>query len=151
MEPSFPGAQPPRRKSGGCLWGCLGAVLIVLVVLGGIFGFGAWFLHRNMDNDSRLQTIMAIVRDDPRAATVLGNDIRIANIDSRTFVMATGAGKTATYTLRLVGSRGEGVLEAKLDLNHAQPKVTSMVLTGTDGHPHTLVGKEPENLLQQSI
>ena len=151
MEPSFPGAQPPRRKSGGCLWGCLGVVLIVLLVFGGLFGFGAWFLHRNIENDSRLQTIMAIVRNNPRAQAVLGSDIRIAGIESRTFVMATGAGKTASYTVRLVGSRGEGVLEAKLDLNHARPKVTSMVLTGSDGHPHTLVGKGPENLLQQSI
>jgi hypothetical protein len=27
--------------------------------------------------------------------------------------------------------------------------VILMVLTGTDGHPHTLVGKEPERPMQQ--
>jgi hypothetical protein len=151
MEPSFPGAQPPRRRSGGCLWGCLAVVLVVLLVVGGLFGFSAWFLHRNIENDSRLQTIMAIVRDDPRAQAILGRDIRIESVDSRTFAMGTGIGKTASYTLRLAGSRGEGTLEVSLDLDHAQPKVTSMVLTGSDGHPYYLVGKEPENLLKQSI
>ena len=103
------------------------------------------------ENDSRLQTIMAIVRDDPRAQAVLGRDIRIESVDSRTFAMGTGIGKTASYALRLAGSRGEGTLEVNLDLDHAQPKVTSMVLTGSDGHPYYLVGKEPENLLKQSI
>ena len=150
MEPSV-GKTPPRRGSGGCLWGCLGLVLIVVVGLGGVVGYSAWFLHKGFENDARLQTIMAIVRDDPRAVAVLGRNIHIVGVESHTFIMATGAGKTASYTLRLVGSSGEGVLEVNLDLNGRNPKVTSMVLTGADGHPHTLVGKGPESPLQQSI
>jgi len=120
-------------------------------VFGGLFGFSAWFLNRNIENDSKLQTIMAIVRDDPRAEAVLGRHIHIQSVESRTFLMETGVGKTASYTLRLAGSRGEGTLEVNLDLNQAKTKVTSMVLTGADGHPLYLVGKEPENLIKQSI
>ena len=151
MEPTLPGPQEPRRRSGGCLWGCLIVVLIVVAGFAAMIGFGSWFLNRNLDSDTRIQTIMSIVRDDPRAQAVLGHGIRIASVESRTFEMGTGIGKTASYTLHLVGSQGDGVLEVKLDLNHAQPKVTSMVLTGTDGHPHTLVGKPPRSQLQQSI
>ena len=151
MEPSFQGPKEPRRKSGGCLWGCLAVVVVVLLVFGGLFGFSAWFLNRNIENDSKLQTIMAIVRDDPRAEAVLGRHIHIQSVESRTFLMETGVGKTASYTLRLAGSRGEGTLEVNLDLNQAKTKVTSMVLTGADGHPLYLVGKEPENLIKQSI
>jgi hypothetical protein len=147
MHPSVE-EVPPRRRS-GCLWGCLGLLLIVVVGIGGIFGYSAWLLHRSLDNDSRLQTIMAIVRDDSRAATVLGRNIRIMKVESHTFAMTTGTGKTASYTLRLIGSDGKGVLKVDLDLNRGKTKVILMVLTGTDGHPHTLVGKEPDSPLQQ--
>jgi hypothetical protein len=151
MEPSYEEAQPPRRRSGGCLWGCLAVALIVLLGIGGVVGYSAWILHRGFDNDSRIQTIMAIVRHDARAETVLGRNIRIIEVESHTFAMTTEAGKTASYTMRLIGSEGEGVLEVNLDLNGDKAKVTLMILTGSDGHPHTLVGKEPESPLQQSI
>lgn len=151
MNPPYEECPPPRRRSGGCLWGCLGLVLIVVVGLGGIVGYSAWFLHKGFENDSRLQTIMAIVRHDVRAEAVLGRNIHIAGVESHTFMMETGAGKSASYTLRLIGTDGEGVLKVDLDLNGGKTKVTLMVLTGADGHPHTLVGKEPESPLQQSI
>ena len=150
MEPSLQGPQEPRRRS-GCLWGCLGLVLIVVIGLGGVFGYSAWFLHKGLESDSRIQTIMAIVRNDSRAAAVLGRNITITEVESHTFAMTTEAGKTASYTLHLIGSNGEGVLKVSLDLNGKKAKVTLMVLTGSDGHPHTLVGKEPESPLQQSI
>ena len=148
MNPSYDQA-PPRRRSGGCLWGCLAVVLIVVLGIGGVVGYSAWTLHRGFENDSRIQTIMAIVQSDARAAAVLGRNIKIVEVESHTFAMTTQAGKTASYTLRLVGSSGEGVLEVNLDLNCRKTKVTLMILTGSDGHPHTLVGKEPESPMQQ--
>jgi len=150
MEPSYEEAPPPRRRS-GCLWGCLGLLLIVVVGVGGFFGYSAWVLHQGFENDSRLQTIMAIVRHDARAEAVLGRNIKIMEVESHTFAVTTETGKTASYTLRLIGSNGEGVLEVNLDLNGKKAKVTLMILTGSDGHPHTLVGKEPDSPLQQSI
>ena len=150
MNPSYDQAPPPRRRS-GCLWGCLGLLLIIVIGIGGVIGYSAWFLHKNFDNDYRIQTIMAIVRNDSRAAAVLGRNITIMEVESHTFAMTTEAGKTASYTLHLIGSNGEGVLKVDLDLNGKKAKVTLMVLTGSDGHPHTLVGKEPESPLQQSI
>jgi hypothetical protein len=125
--------------------------LILVVGLGGFFGYSAWVLHQGFKNDPRLQTIMAIVRHDARAEAVLGRNIEIIGVESHTFAMTTETGKTASYTLRLIGSNGEGVLEVNLDLNGGEARVILMILTGTDGHPHTLVGKEPESPLQQSI
>ena len=147
MDPSVE-EVPPRRRS-GCLWGCLAVVLIIVVGIGGIVGYGTWVLHRTVDNDPRLQAIIAIVRDDSRAAAVLGRNIKIVEVESHAFAMTTETGKTASYTLRLIGSDGEGVLKVDLDLNGGKTKVILMVLTGTDGHPHTLVGKEPESPMQQ--
>jgi hypothetical protein len=149
MDPSVE-EVPPRRRS-GCLWGCLALVLIIVVGIGGIVGYGTWVLHQTVDNDPRLQTIMAFVHGDARAAAVLGRNIKIVELESRTFAVTTETGKTASYTLRLIGSDGEGVLKVDLDLNGGKTKVILMVLTGTDGHPHTLVGKEPESPMQQSI
>ncbi len=151
MEPSYQEAPPPRRHSHGCLRGCLGLVLIVVVLFGGVIGYSAWVLHKAFVNDTRLQTIMAIVQNDNRAEAVLGHNIIFTKVDSHTFVRPKGAGKTAFYMLRLIGTNGTGVLKVNLDLNRGRTKVVLMILTGSDGHPHTLVGKEPENPLQQSF
>jgi len=131
----------------------LGLVLIVVVGLGGIVGYSAWFLHKTFVTDTRLQTIMAVVNRDSRVEAVLGRDIVFTKVESHTFAKnkKTGAGKTASYTLRLIGTGGEGVLKVDLDLSHGKTKVILMVLTGSDGHPHTLVGKEPESPLQQTF
>ena len=151
MEPSYQDASPQHRRSHGCLWGCLGLVLVVLLVSGAVVGYSAWILHKAFLNDARLQTIMAIDHNDTRAEAVLGRNIIFTNVDSHTFDKPKGAGKTAFYMLRLIGTNGTGVLKVNLDLSHGKTKVTLMVLTGSDGHPHTLVGKEPENPLQQPI
>ena len=151
MEPSYREDRPPRRRRSTYLWGCLGFVLIVVLGLGGVFGYGAWQLHKTFANDTRLQTIMAIVNRDARAEAVLGRNIIFTKVESHTFAKSKGAGKTASYTLRLIGAGGTGVLKVNLDLSHGKTKVTLMVLTGSDGHPHTLVGKEPESPLQQPI
>jgi hypothetical protein len=150
MDQSYQDA-PPRRRSHGCLWGCLGLVLIVLLVSGAVVGYSAWVLHKAFESDARLQTIMAIVHNDSRAETVLGRSIIFTKVDSHTFVRPKGAGKTAFYMLRLIGTNGTGVLKVNLDLSRGKTKVILMILTGSDGHPHTLVGKEPENPLQQSL
>ncbi|HEY0281497.1 MAG TPA: hypothetical protein VGC27_02610 [Rhizomicrobium sp.] len=147
MSPSYEQA-PPRRRS-GCLWGCLGLLLAVVILLGGVFGYTAWFLHKSLDGDPHLQTIMAIVRDDARAEAVLGRNIKLVEVEDRTFAMGTGIGKSASYILRLIGSNGEGVLKVKLDLSDGKTNVTLMILTGPDGLSHILAGKEPESPLQQ--
>ena len=141
MEPSYQDEPAPRRRSHGCLWGCLGLFLIVLLVSGGVIGYSAWVLHKAFVNDARLQTIMAIVHNDHRAEAVLGRNIIFTKVDSHTFMRPKGAGNTSYYMLRLIGTNGTGVLKVNLELSHGKTKVVLMILTGSDGHPHMLVGK----------
>lgn len=142
---------PPPRRGSGCLWGCLGLFLAVLLVVGGLFGFGAWYFYKGFENDARLQGIMAVVRHDPRAEAVLGRNIRILEVESRTSFISNWRAHTATYTLHVTGSSGDGQLTVSLDLSGGGSRITQMILTGPDGRPHYLVGKEPKNPLLQSI
>ncbi len=151
MEPYYEQDEPPPRRSHGCLWGCLTVLLVAGLVTAALFGYGAWYFFKGFENDARIQTIMATVYSDPRAEMVLGRNIKIVDVEKRFFNTSSGHGKTATFTLRLTGSEGEGELKAYLDLNGPEAKVTLMVLTGTDGHPHYLVGKEPKSPMMQSI
>lgn len=143
---------PVRRSSHGCLWGCLGLVVLAVVVFGGLFGYGAWYFYKGFENDPRLATIMDVVRSNARAEAILGHDIKVLEIEGRTVHLSNGTDNSASFTLRLSGSNGEGKLDAELDLNGKKPKITRMTLIGPDGQEHVLVGKEPDNpMMQQSI
>jgi hypothetical protein len=151
MESYYQQDEPAPRRKRSCLWGCLTALLVAALAGAALFGFGAWHFYRNLENDDRIQTAMAIVYGDPRTEMVLGRNIKVIDIEKHTYNYASGSGRTATYTLRLAGSEGEGELKVYFDLNGPKAKVTLMVLTGTDGHPHYLVGKEPKSPMMQSI
>jgi hypothetical protein len=151
MEPYYEQDEPPPRRSHGCLWGCLTVLLVAGLVTAALFGYGAWYFFKGFENDTRIQTIMSTVYSDPRAGTVLGRNIRIIDVEKHLYNTSSRGGQKATYTLRLAGTEGEGVLKAYLDLNGPEAKVTLMVLTGTDGHPHYLVGKEPKSPFARSI
>jgi hypothetical protein len=141
----------PRPHHHGCLWGCLGLVLIVGLGIASMLGYSMWYVYTGFKNDPRLQSIMEVVRHDPRAEDVLGRNIHIVEVETHTFAFSTGLGDKATYTLRLAGSSGDGELKVDMDLSKKPAKVTVMVLTGEDGHPHYLVGGEPKSPMMDSI
>lgn len=152
MDQPVEETSTPRKPSHGCLWGCLGLAAVVVAIVAGLFSYSTWWLYKGFENDSKISAIMQVVRNDARAEAVLGRNIHIVQIESHTYHRTTGQENDATYTLRLVGSEGDGELVTRFDLNGPKPKIVQMVLTGRDGHPHTLVGKEPQSpMIQQSI
>ena len=151
MEPDTDEYEPPPRRSHGCLWGCLTVLLVTVLAVAAVFGYGAWHFFKGFEDDARLQSIMETVRSDPRAELVLGRNIHIVEVERHMFDFSNVRGKRASYRLRLAGSEGEGELKVDIDLNGSEAKVTLMVLTGTDGHPHYLVGKEPRSPFSRSI
>lgn len=152
MDHVDPNQLPVHRSGHGCLWGCLGLVVLVVVIFGGLFGYSAWYFYKGFENDPRLATIMDVVRSDAAAEAVLGHNIKVLEIEGRTVHLSNGNDNSASFTLRLAGSKGEGKLNADLDLNGKKLKIVRMTLTGPDGQLHVLVGKEPENpMMQQSI
>jgi hypothetical protein len=143
--------QPAPHRSNGCLWACLGTLIAGVVIVVGVFGFGAWYFYKGFEHDSRVQYIMQTVRDDPRAQAVLGKNIKLLQLEVHTYDYSTGKGGTASYVLRLAGSEGEGELKVDLDIKGDGPKITMMVLT-KDGRETYLVGVPPPHpMMDRSI
>lgn len=138
--PATPGPipPPPPRRSHGCLWGCLGAALLAIVVAGGAFGYLGWYLYSGFKSDATLQTVMRVVSGDQVARAVLGNDITVTNLESSS-VNADLSGKTNSYVAHLKGSKAEGTLSATVVTPHGgKSAITTLLLTGPDGHQYNL-------------
>ena len=144
-------ASPPRPRR-GCLWGCLGGLIAAVVIFVAVFGYGAWHFYSIFGNDARIQTVMETVRKSDEAASVLGRNIKVLEVETQTFDYATGRGGTATLLLKVAGSNGEGEVKADLDITGKAAKIKSLVLTDSEGRPHYLIGEPPPNpLMQNSI
>jgi hypothetical protein len=139
----------PRR---GCLWGCLGTLIAAVVVIGAIYSYAAWYFYKGFADDPRIQTVMEQVKKSDEAAAVLGKNISVQSRESYSYDYATGRGGTATYVLKVIGSNGEGRINAELDIRDGKTKVTSLVLVDGTGRSHYLVGAAPANpMIQNSI
>jgi hypothetical protein len=138
--PATPGPipPPPPRRSHGCLWGCLGAALLAIVVIGGSIGYFGWYLYSGFKSDATLQTVMRVVSGDQIARAVLGDNITITNLNSSS-VNADLSGKTNSYVAHLKGSKAEGMLAVTVITPHGgKPAITTLLLTGPDGHQYNL-------------
>lgn len=137
-QPQEPVALP--RRSRGCLWSCLGVVLLFVVIAGGALLWGDWYIHSGFKRDSALQRAMTVVREDHQARAVLGDDIQVISVQSERFSGVVGAERTrtATYTVTLKGSKGQGRLHVTLHSDGGAMQLVSMVLTGPDGTRYNL-------------
>lgn len=152
MEAYSEEQQSPRAPRPGCLWGCLGGFIAVAVVLMAVFGYGAWYFYKGFSNDSRITTIVTALRANSEAVAVLGKDIKVLEVELHTFDYATGYGGTASYVLKVAGSRDHGELKADLDITGHEPKIKLLVLTDSDGRTYYLIGGPPPNpMMQNSI
>jgi hypothetical protein len=134
--------EPVPRRSHGCLWGCMGLILVVAVVVGGLALYGGWFFSQGFRSDRNLETAMAAVRGNPVAHAVLGDGIAIESMESETFSAITGKGKTVSYTVKLKGNRAEGQLHVMLHSAGGDMKIVSMVLTGPDNERYNLTASQ---------
>jgi len=139
--PSTPGPipPPPRRNSHGCLWGCLAASLIAIVVIGGGLGYFGWYFYSGFKSDATLKNVMDVVASDQIARAILGDDITVTNLESSS-VNADLESKTNRYVAHLKGTRGEGTLSATVITPHGgKPTITGLLLVGPDGHQYNLL------------
>jgi hypothetical protein len=130
-------ARAPRRHS-GCLMGCLGAVLFVILAVGGLVGVAAWTLYHDIHGDGRLTAILDTVRGDERATAVIGGGFTVMEIERHSFPMK--AGQALAYHLILVGPNGESALDARLEPSREGLKIVAIILTGPDGQTLWLKG-----------
>ncbi|NIJ48636.1 cytochrome c oxidase assembly factor Coa1 family protein [Rhizomicrobium electricum] len=143
---------PPPRPRHGCLYGCLGALVAIVVVVAAVYTFSARYFFKVLDNDAQIKTIVATLNQNPEAQSVLGRNITVMSRERVSFHSETGVGSTASYTLKVVGSNGEGEAKANLDVAGGKAKITSLVLTDAQGRDHYIVGAAPPSpMMQNSI
>jgi hypothetical protein len=143
---------PPARPQRGCLYGCLGTLIAVVVLIAAVYAFSAHYFFKVLDNDAQIKTIVATLNQNLEAQSVLGRNITVMSRERVSFHSETGLGSTASYTLKVVGSNGEGEAKADLDVSGGKAKITSLVLTDAQGRDHYIVGAAPPSpMMQNSI
>ncbi|GAA0565145.1 hypothetical protein GCM10008942_11870 [Rhizomicrobium electricum] len=127
-------------------------MVAIVVVVAAVYTFSARYFFKVLDNDAQIKTIVATLNQNPEAQSVLGRNITVMSRERVSFHSETGVGSTASYTLKVVGSNGEGEAKANLDVAGGKAKITSLVLTDAQGRDHYIVGAAPPSpMMQNSI
>jgi hypothetical protein len=131
---------PPPRRSHGCLWGCLGVILLAVLLGGGSLLWTGWWVYEGFKPDPAMERVLTAVRTNPTAHDVLGDNIKVLDVQSERFTAMFGVHreKSATYTAELEGSKGRGQLHVTLHATGGTMKVVTMILTGPDGTRYNL-------------
>lgn len=139
-QPEADDTPKPARRRPGCLWGCLGVFLLVVVLAAGGIWFTAWKVYREFQNDTQLTAILDAVRSNPRAEAILGRDFRVMEIERHTFPMPKGKGHAQTYRLVLIGGGGESQVDVRLEPSKSGMSIVMMQLTAPNGQVIWLMG-----------
>jgi hypothetical protein len=125
----------PARRGHGCLWGCL-AVILILCLPGLVAG---WFFWNGYRHDPMLRAATELVRSDGTARRVLGEDIHVTGVESRSFAYALGLYSQNEYSVDLEGSLGNGTLDVRSHTDQGGVKFDALRLTGPDGRRYDLL------------
>jgi hypothetical protein len=133
---------PPKKPRSGFLWGCLTPIIIVAALIIGGVGYVAYYMTNGYKSDPSIQTVLASVQSNPTARTVLGNNIALVGTPAYSWAYNNGV-HTATYTLTIKGSLGQGTANAAVTIVNSQTHINILTLTGPDGKMYNLVGIGP--------
>jgi hypothetical protein len=137
-------ASPGRLRSGhGCLWGCLVAALIAAGLVFVAISYSSWWLTSGYQGGKTLHLVVDTLNSDRIARSVLGDNIRIVDLQSSTFASDTISGSREAYIVRVQGSRAAGTLAVTVDTMSGKSRITSMLLTGPDGGTYDLTVSRP--------
>jgi hypothetical protein len=132
-----------RPRSHGCLFGCLGVLLIVMLPVIVSWGAGAWFLWQGFRTSPAIRTAIEMTQHDGLAQRVLGQPIVITGMEGNSFSFVAGIGARSSYVLRLEGPRGIGTLAVTSHMEAARAKIETLMLTGPDGQRYDLLHHAP--------
>jgi hypothetical protein len=130
---------PPPRSGRSCLFGCLGALAVLLLPLLLVSAYSAWFFYQGFHHSPVLQAVTALVRHDGTAEQVLGSDIQITGVEGDSMSFMTQLGSHSAYLVTLRGSRASGTLAVAADTVQGHLHVDSMILVGPDGTRYDLM------------
>ncbi len=131
--------RPQKRGGRGCLFGCLGVLLIVAAPLLFAWGYSAWFLYTGFRDSPMMRTIVEMTERDGLAQRVLGPPITVVGLQGNFFSYMPGRGTRDDYRLVLQGSRAMGTLEVTTGSGTGRARIETMILTGPDGQRYDLL------------
>jgi hypothetical protein len=139
--PATPGPLPPaQRERHGCLYGCLIAAGIFLIVLIGTFSWMGWYFYSGFKSNTTLKAVVIELNNNQVARSVLGDGIVITSLSSSNFSADLSTGKSESYVAHVKGSKAEGTLSVDAQTPpRGQMRITKMTLTGPDGREYDLL------------
>jgi len=138
-----PGRPAPCRSGHGCLWGCLVAALVVVGLVAVAITYSDWWLTSGLNGGKTLHLVIETINSDQIARSVLGDNIRIVDLQSSTFASDTVSGTHEAYLAQVQGSKATGTLSVTVDTVSRKSRITSMILTGPDGSTYDLTVSRP--------
>jgi hypothetical protein len=112
-------------------------IAIVAVVVA--VDYGAWYFGNFLKNDAAAEMVIAALKSDRTARSVLGDDIQFVSVTSASTVETLATGKTTSFIARVKGSTAEGAVSATVVSHDHVNKITVLILTGPDGRTYDLL------------
>jgi hypothetical protein len=119
------------------------AALVVVGLIGVAINYSDWWLTSGFNGGKSLHIVIETINRDQIARSVLGDNIRIVDLQSSTFASDTASGTHEAYMARVQGSRAAGTLSVTIDTAAGKSRITSMILTGPDGSTYDLTVSRP--------
>jgi hypothetical protein len=132
-----------RPRSSGCLWGCLGVLLLVSLPFIFAWSYGSWFLWQGFHDSPMMRTAIEMTERDSLARRVLGRPIIVTGMEGSAFSFVTGIGARNEFVLRLEGPRGEGRVTVSAHTEGREARIDALMLTGPDGQKYDLLHHAP--------
>ena len=105
-----PGPVPPPARSHGCLWGCLIAAGIFLLLAIGGGSYMYYYLNHAVKDTATVKAAIVLVDNDPEARAVLGDNVAVTGASSFNSSADLATGSKESYVVHVKGSKGEGEL-----------------------------------------
>ena len=128
-----------RPRSNGCLWGCLGVLLLVSLPFVVAWGYGTWFLYRGLRHEPVVRLARELVAHDGIARRVLGTPVEVTGIQGNAWSWMPGTDASSSYLLSLSGPRGNGSLEVRSHGGRNGPELDRATLIAPDGRRYDLL------------
>jgi hypothetical protein len=131
--------QPQKPRHSFAFWGCL----VPFLVVAGLIAVGAlsvtYYMKEGFKTDPSVQTIVATVQHNALAHIVLGPDIAVTGVPAFNVEVQNGK-HTGSYTISLHGSKGDGSVDATVNVVNGKTIINTLKLKGPTGTTYDLIG-----------
>lgn len=106
---------PPPPRHHGCLYGCLIAIGIFLMIGIGGGAYIYYYLNHAVKDTATVKAAIVLVDDDQAARAMLGDNIEVTGATSFNASSDLATGSKESYVVHVKGSKGEGELTIDAD------------------------------------